>query len=157
MPDAKDPKFALFELYVATAEKVSDRRAQANAWMLSVNSAVVALYGYLLADKPVVDAAQKSVWLWTIPAAGIIVCAAWVTLLTSYRKLNSAKFTVIMELENDLPLAPFTREREIYKRARRRSLSYIETAIPLCFILLYAAILAAAIVLRATPSSPPHA
>jgi len=30
-----DPKFALYELFVATAEKVSDRRAQANAWMLS--------------------------------------------------------------------------------------------------------------------------
>jgi hypothetical protein len=47
VPDAKDPKLAIFELYLATAEKVSDRRAQANAWMLSVNSAIVALYGYL--------------------------------------------------------------------------------------------------------------
>ena len=26
MADAKDPKLALFELYLATAEKVSDRR-----------------------------------------------------------------------------------------------------------------------------------
>ena len=33
MADAKDPKLALFELYLATAEKLSDRRAQANAWM----------------------------------------------------------------------------------------------------------------------------
>ena len=43
MTDSKDPKLALFELYLATAEKVSDRRAQANTWMLSVNSAIVAL------------------------------------------------------------------------------------------------------------------
>jgi len=55
--NAKDPKLALFELYLATAEKVSDRRAQANTWMLSVNSAVVALYGYLQADKMAVGAA----------------------------------------------------------------------------------------------------
>ena len=47
MPDAKDPRLAVFELYLATAEKVSDRRAQANAWMLSVNSAIVAFYGCL--------------------------------------------------------------------------------------------------------------
>jgi hypothetical protein len=72
--DTKDPKLALFELYLATAEKVSDRRAQANAWMLSVNSAIVALYGYLQADKMTVGAAQKAVWLWAIPAAGAIVC-----------------------------------------------------------------------------------
>lgn len=70
MTDAKDLKLALFELYLATAEKVSDRRAQANAWMLSVNSAIVALYGYLQADKMAVGAAQKAVWLWAIPAAG---------------------------------------------------------------------------------------
>jgi hypothetical protein len=49
--EANDPKLSMFELYLATAEKVSDRRAQANAWMLSVNSAIVALYGYLQTDK----------------------------------------------------------------------------------------------------------
>jgi hypothetical protein len=61
MADAKDPKLALFELYLATAEKVSDRRARANAWMLSVNSGIVALCGYLQADKMAVGAAQKAV------------------------------------------------------------------------------------------------
>jgi hypothetical protein len=120
--DAKDPKLALFELYLATAEKVSDRRAQANTWMLSVNSAIVALYGYLQADKMAVGAAQKAVWLWAIPAAGAIVCLAWVALPTSYRKLNRAKFTVLTEIEADLPVALFTREREAYRRDRRRSL-----------------------------------
>jgi len=142
---------------VATAEKVSDRRAQANAWMLSVNSAIVALYGYLQADKPAVDATQKAVWLATIPAAGMIVCFAWFVLLTSYRKLNAAKFIVIMELEKDLPATPFTRERDVYKRARRQALSHIESAIPCCFGLLYAAMLAATIVAElAITARPVH-
>jgi hypothetical protein len=133
----KDPKLAMFELYLATAEKIGDRRAQANSWMLSVSSAIVALYGYLQADKMAVGAAQKAVWLWAIPAAGAIVCLAWTTLLTSYRKLNRAKFAVLAELEADLPVP---REREIYRRDRRRSLSYIEQLIPGCFVLLYARI-----------------
>ena len=64
MPDAKDPNLTIFELYLATAEKVSDRRAQANAWMLSVSSAIIALYGYLQTDKLAVRAAQKMIWLW---------------------------------------------------------------------------------------------
>jgi len=148
MADAKDPKLALFELYLATAEKVSDRRAQANAWMLSVNSAIVALYGYLQADKMAVGAAQKAVWLWAIPAAGAIVCMAWAALLTSYRKLNRAKFAVLRQIETDLPVAVFTRERESYRRDRRRSLSDIERLIPDCFALLYAVVLAAAVVTR---------
>ncbi len=45
MADGNDSKFAMYELYLATAEKGSDRRAQANSWMLSLNSAIVALYG----------------------------------------------------------------------------------------------------------------
>jgi hypothetical protein len=142
----KDPKLAMFELYLATAEKVGDRRAQANSWMLSVNSAIVALYGYLQADKLAVEAAQKAVWLWAIPAAGAIVCLAWTALLTSYRKLNRAKFAVLAELEADLPISPFTREREIYRRDRRRSLSYIEQSIPGCFFVLYVVMLGAAII-----------
>jgi hypothetical protein len=61
VPEAKDPNLGLFELHLATAEKVSDRRAQANAWMLSVNSAIVALYGYLQADKTAVGTGQKAI------------------------------------------------------------------------------------------------
>jgi hypothetical protein len=148
VPETKEPKLAIFELYLATAEKVSDRRAQANAWMLSVNSAIVALYGYLQADKLVVPTGQRTVWLWAIPAAGAIVCLAWAVLLTSYRKLNRAKFTVLQEMETDLPFHPFKREREVYSLDRRRSLSQVETAIPGCFVLLYLAMLTAAIMMR---------
>jgi hypothetical protein len=144
MTGDKDPKLALFELYLATAEKVGDRRAQANSWMLSVNSAIVGLYGYLQVDKMAVGVAAKAVWLWAIPAAGIIVCLAWAALLTSYRKLNRAKFEVLAQLEADLPVPPFTREREIYRSEKRRSLSQIEVLIPGCFALLYAAMLGAA-------------
>jgi hypothetical protein len=148
MADAKDLKVALFELYLATAEKVSDRRANANSWMLSVNSAIVALYGYLQADKPAVDAAQKAIWLSAIPAAGMIVSVGWAAILTSYRKLNRAKFEVLRQMETDLPIPPFTREREIYRQDQRRSLSFVEKLIPLAFFLLYALLLAAATVTR---------
>ncbi len=144
MTDAKDPRLALFELYLGTAEKVGDRRARANAWMLSVNSAIVALYGYLEADKAAVGATQKAVWLWAIPAAGAIVCFAWWALLASYRKLNRAKFEVLMQLEKDLPVPMFTREQEIYRAEKRRPLSQIESAIPACFALLYLVMFCAA-------------
>lgn len=144
MPDSTDAKLALFELYLETAEKVTDRRAQANSWMLSVNSAIVALYGYLQGDNPAFDATGKAAWLWAIPAAGAIVCVAWTVLLQSYRQLNRAKFAVLMEIEADLAAAPFRREREIYRAARRLPLSNIEICIPACFVLLYAVMILAA-------------
>jgi hypothetical protein len=49
-----------------------------------------------------------------------------------------------MQLEADLPVPPFTREREIYRSEKRRSLSQIETLIPACFALLYAVMFGAA-------------
>jgi hypothetical protein len=146
MSNGNDSKFAMFEVYLATAEKVSDRRAQANSWMLSVNSAIVALYGYLQADNMAVP--QKMIWLWAIPAAGVIVCIAWSALLKSYRELNRAKFVVLAELEADLAASPTTRERQIYKEHGRRSLSRIESSIPACFVALYIVMLVAAVVME---------
>ena len=145
MTNGKDPKFALFDLYLATAEKVTDRRAQANAWMLSVNSAIVGLYGYLQSDKFPASTAQKAVWLWAIPVAGAIVSIAWAALISSYRKLNRAKFTVLAELEADFPISPFTREHEIYEKDHRRSFSQVESLIPGCFALLYIVMFIAAV------------
>jgi hypothetical protein len=143
-----DPNFALYELYLGTAEKVSDRRAAANSWMLSVNSALVALYGFLQADKHTVDDRQKVVWLVAIPAAGLIVCVAWRALLESYRRLNGAKFEVLQELEKAFTTQPFTREQAAYHKHRRKGLATIERSIPACFFLLNLAILLAAILCR---------
>jgi hypothetical protein len=138
MPDAKDPRLALFELYLGTAEKVSDRRAQANGWMLSVNSAIVALYGYLQADKTPLTSAPKPLWLWAIPKAGAIASLAWASLLTSYRKLNHAKFAVLKKMESSLgDVAPFHEEEELYKKEKRRSLAVVESLVPICFLLLF--------------------
>jgi hypothetical protein len=97
-----------------------------------------------------VPTGQKAIWLWAIPAAGIMRLCPWTVLLTSYRKLNRAKFTVLQEIEKDLPLQPFRREREVYSLDHRRSLSSAETAIPGCFVLLYLAMLTAEIVIRST-------
>jgi len=134
-----------YKLYLATAEKVSDRRASANAWMLSVNSAIVGLYGYLKAGEAVPSDPGKTIWLWAIPAAGAIVCVAWAALLASYRSLNGAKFKVLMELEAKLPLPLFKREREHYKAAGRHTLSLIESWVPWTFALLYAIMIIAAL------------
>lgn len=145
MSNDYDAKFPIYQLYLATAEKVSDRRALANSWMLSVNSAIVVLYGYLGSDKMSVSAGQKAVWLWAIPGAGAIVCFAWGALLASYRELNRAKFDVLTDIEEGLPLSPITRERQLYKQRGRFSFSQIEILIPSSFVLLYIIMLVGAL------------
>ncbi len=115
------------------------------AQMLSVNSAIVGLYGYLQAGDQVPPDAAKAIWLWAIPAAGAIVCLAWAALLASYSRLNGAKFTVLQELEAEFPIPLFKREWEHYKKEGRRQLSRIESRVPWTFALLYAIMIIAAL------------
>lgn len=135
----------LYTLYLGTAEKVSDRRWQANSWLLSVNSALVGLYGYLGKGPPPL-AKAAGVWVWAIPAAGILVCLTWLAVLASFHKLNKAKFQLLQEIEQELPLALFKREQEIYRSLGRRRFSTIEGRVPWCFIALYGVLLFANLV-----------
>ncbi len=134
----KEPSmFELYKLFQETTEKVSDRRAKANTWMLSVNSALVALYTLLEQGEAFIGTLGQRLWLVAIPVAGVIICLAWYSLHVSYRKLNHAKFSVLMDMEKNLPYALYTREKEFLDRNRRWNLSNIESWIPLAFGLLY--------------------
>ncbi|MBK5927475.1 RipA family octameric membrane protein [Rhodobaculum claviforme] len=146
--DDPQQRLELYRLYLATAERVSDRRAAANTWMLSVNAAVIGLYGYLGGDRAPVPPADRWLWFLAVPAVGILLCLAWAALLASYRKLNAAKFTVLHELEAHLPYPLFRREQEIYRAAGRRPLGWAETAIPLLFAALYAGLLGVRLIIE---------
>jgi L-asparagine transporter-like permease len=92
-------KAHLLEQYVESAEKVSERRVSANNYLLTVNAFLVTLYG-LLAGSP-----YKSSWTVLVPIAGILVSLTWYRIITSYRDLNTVKFQVIHELEQEMPAA----------------------------------------------------
>ncbi|MBF0373355.1 MAG: hypothetical protein HQL39_08040 [Alphaproteobacteria bacterium] len=135
------PEQQLFALYLATAEKVSDRRQQTNAWMLSVHSALLALLGLVGAGKAVEAADDRGLWMMAVPVAGIMAALAWTGLLESFRKLNEAKFKVIHEMEKALPFQPFQKERAFYTAQDRSPLSAVERWVPWAFLALYAAAL----------------
>lgn len=129
--------FDIYRLYLSTAEKVSDRRAATNRWMLSVNGAIVGLHGLLEAAT----SQQNSYWLGIVPLAGILVSISWVGLLLNYRKLNSAKFKVLQDIETGFPFQPFTDEQKYYQIDKRSSASAIEQLVPWSFALLFVIVL----------------
>ncbi len=145
MVDENALSFKQYELFLESAEKVSDRRASNNKWMLSVNSAITSLYGYLSANGDKAETTAVLVWQWAIPTAGILSCLAWIALLTSYRKLNTAKFKVLNDIEEGLPHRMYAKEYEYLKSDNRLDFSSIERVIPASFIALYCVILAHAL------------
>ena len=123
-----------YKLYVQSVQQVSDRRITANNYLLTINSTLVTLYGIATA------ALGNRHWHVALPIAGILICITWYSLVRSYKELNSAKFTVIHELEKHLPAALFRYEWHACEHGKGRTyipLTDIERFVPIVFLLLY--------------------
>lgn len=127
-----------YKLYVEMADNISQRRTSANSYFLSVNSAILAFAGYLT-SKGSTD------YLWLLAVAGILLCLLWFNTITSYRDLNSAKWEIVQQIEERLPISPYAAEWEAVGRGkdpkRYRPLSHIERAVPWIFAALHVVVL----------------
>jgi hypothetical protein len=129
-----------YKLAVEMADRVSARRGAANTFFLTVNTALAAVLG------------GKEL-RWYVAVAGVAFAISWWALLRSYRALNTAKWTVIVELERRLPAHPFAQEWTMLRSApaprnehrrwttlrRYRELGAVERLVPWLFVGLYVA------------------
>jgi hypothetical protein len=126
----------LYKLAVEMADRVSARRATANAFFLTVNTALLAFVSSGLDDMH-----------WLVALAGIALSGTWWVLLKSYRDLNAAKFDVITDMEKNLEAQIFDDEWKRLKekrqegwRGRYAEFGAVERFVPLIFAALYAAV-----------------
>lgn len=135
----------LYKMAVEMADRVSARRGTANAFFVTVNTALLAFMG--LAELRAA---------WPVAVGGVVISVTWALLIKSYRDLNAAKFTVINEAEKRLPLKVYWDEWQIVKKERPESwlpkdwrvwmnryleFTIVEMVVPLVFAALYLAIL----------------
>jgi hypothetical protein len=133
------------------ADRVSARRALANTFFLTTNTAllsVVAVYGK---SGFLGYTFLNTVVLLAVTSGLVIFSASWWLVLTSYDQLNTGKFRVIHELESRLPAALYDAEWEVLGRGsdpkKYRPLTRVEKTVPLAFILLYVVLLLARVLL----------
>jgi hypothetical protein len=168
----RDDQGTLLELYknaVEMADRVSSRRAGANTFFLTLNTALAAVVGIVSsARKPPPHGSAPSFDAFGLVAtavAGMVLALVWRALLAYYRRLNGAKFDVINNLERQLPAQPYADEwailhrgepdeehtelerRQLVKRwqrwrrrTRHREATVIEQVVPLVFVLIYVAL-----------------
>ena len=125
--------FELYKLAVEMADRISARRAVANSFFLTVNTALATLAG-------------TGLFRWYTAAAGVVVAVSWWAVLRSYRQLNAAKFRVILAMEERLPVQVFgqewvrltTDDGRLTSR-RYRELGSVERIVPWVFVAIYAA------------------
>ncbi len=123
-----------------TSESLINRRQNTNNFMLSANGIIITLVGVLFGIESIKNLMYP---LLLLPIIGIIICLSWHSLLSSFGKLNKAKFEVISYLENRIGMPIFTAE---WKYLSRKSVSYksftkTECWMPILFGLVYIAII----------------
>ena len=136
----------LYKLSVEMADRISARRLTANSFFLTINTGIVAFAGYLsLSSEKELAVGQY----WIVALAGIILCYMWYRLIRSYAGLNKAKFSVIHEMEKDLPYKVFDAEwvavGEGNDPKKYLPFTKIEMAVPWVFLAIHAIVLSKAI------------
>lgn len=109
---------------------ISDRRTNMNNIFLTLNSILVALITFQFEKKSMGYA-----------VVGIVICIIWLVNLDNYKKLNSAKFKIINQLEKELSANIFDYEWELIGRGesgkKYKRMSSVEKWIPYIFIAIY--------------------
>jgi hypothetical protein len=162
MADDNSTILELYKTAVEMADRISARRAGANSFFLTLNTALAALVGLVSSARqpsphgavPKLDAFG----LVLTAGAGIVLSLTWRALLRYYRRLNGAKFDVINEIEKRLPYQPFTQEWAILhpaptgdqsptrwtkwwrRKVQHREATVVEQVVPLVFVVIYAAL-----------------
>jgi hypothetical protein len=125
-----------YKLCVEMADRISARRALANGFFLTLNTAAFTTVGVFWKDRPHVSPLYLTIPLFLLLA----LCLAWVWLVRSYRQLNSGKYAVIGALEERLPASPYWRAE--WKalgegKATYWPLTHLEQWVPGVFALTY--------------------
>ena len=119
-----------YKLYVQSAENVSARRVASNRYLLTLNAALVALYGLQSANF------GQGYWTLLIPLIGIPVSLLWYLIIKSHADLNRIKFDVIHEFEQHLPAVMYRHEWRLAgegQGAAYRAVTKIERWLPILF------------------------
>ena len=123
-----------YKLYVQSAENVSARRVASSRYLLTLNAALVALYGVQSAGF------GQSYWTLLVPIVGIPVSLLWYLIIKSHANLNRIKFDVIHEFEQHLPAATYKYEWHLAEEGQGKTyiaVTTIERWIPILFAALH--------------------
>ena len=153
-PDPLETVLRLYTLSVEMADRLSARRAGANNFFLAVQSALTTLLAAFAVRASPTSPPTDRFLLTMALVAGLVLAIAWWLLLTSYRRLSTAKFAVITHIESEhFNIRPYTDEwGELKKtrpstgnplshiaslRDRYAELGVVEQMVPFAFAALY--------------------
>lgn len=143
----KNRLIEIYKIHANLSDKVSDRRGKTNIFYITLNTSIITVLSLLVNKDNVTNSNEHNLILFFLGVTGVLLCMVWYCNIWSYRKLNSAKFKTLHELEEKIGYAFFKREWEFLDEGKNVKtyvkLSTIEQyspmilSIPYCVIFIY--------------------
>ena len=135
----KDILLEQYKLFLQTSEDLVARRQNANNFYISVNSALMGVWGMIWALN-ILPLYKFFIGL-LISMVGVILSLSWIKLLSSYGNLNGSKMKIISYIEKQLPVSLYDAEWEALsdRLNKKKYVSFTdsEKRIPILFIAVY--------------------
>ncbi len=130
----------LYKIMVGSSESLVQRRQAVNTFFLTINGALLTASGLIVQSA---QNEQMGAWgVAVLAVAGLILCGAWRSLITSFGQLNRGKFRVINTIERHLKSAIYAAEWEALGRGEDpkiyRSFTSREIWVPTALLALHA-------------------
>ena len=121
------------------ADKISERRGQANRFYISILTGLFALFTFI--EKVNVDDLNERRLFLVAGILGLLLCVIWWFNIKSYRQLNTGKFKTLHDLEKHLPYQFYRKEWELLGEGKEikkyYQLTKVEQFTPLLVGVLY--------------------
>ncbi len=130
-----------YKLYVEMADRVSQRRATANTFFLTLQTG---LFGLAISLAGLSSGQmQNQIAALVASIFGIGFAFVWLILIRSYRQINSSKYAVLNDIEEKLPASLYKDEWIKLDRGENKRtyipLTSAESGVPILFTLGYIA------------------
>lgn len=132
-PDTTPAFFEQYKIIVESANKTTEMRDKTNNFYVSLNGVLltITITSCISIDKSLVC------HILLLPALGISICVLWYLAINNYKKLNSAKFNIIHEMEEHLPVALFKHEWDLLGKNGYKPLSTFEKILTVIYFFLH--------------------
>ena len=138
-----------YKLYIEMADRISSRRALTNKFFISLLTGLIAILS-LSTGKDFFSNYQIFVFF-LVSFLGIALNFVWYINIRSYRQLNTGKFQVIQDMEQQLPYASYKKEWEILGEGKESKkylqMTRVEQYIPFILVFPYLLLLIYSLVL----------
>lgn len=133
----KDNFLLQYKIFVEMMDSISRRRHLTNQFYISLITALIAIATFvgenLISEG---EDIEKSIYiLFPLTLTGIIFCILWRVNIQAYRYINKAKFTVILEMEEQLPYPCYDKEWQKLKKEKYISLTIVERLVPFAMMI----------------------